>query len=130
LLERALAKPGYRPGKIAVSGVTDCLQPVERELELTRGCLGVMAERVGLPSSLRSSRQTHFARFAPTEMPPTPSASRFQTLLRCASVGIASHPENASPRSRASRERGLADRVIRRRFLGFSLFHWHLCGSS
>ncbi|BCX46541.1 radical SAM domain-containing protein [Haloferula helveola] len=43
LLEEALAKPGYRVGKISMSGVTDCYQPVERKLELTRGCLGVMA---------------------------------------------------------------------------------------
>ncbi len=44
LLEQALAKRSHRPGKIAMSGVTDCYQPVERELELTRGCLGVMAK--------------------------------------------------------------------------------------
>jgi DNA repair photolyase len=43
LLERALAKPSYTPGKIAMSGVTDCYQPVERKLEITRRCLEVLA---------------------------------------------------------------------------------------
>lgn len=43
LLEAALAKPSYRPSTIAMSGVTDCYQPVERKLEITRGCLEVMA---------------------------------------------------------------------------------------
>ena len=43
LLEQALSKPSYKPGKIAMSGVTDCYQPVERKLKLTRGCLEVLA---------------------------------------------------------------------------------------
>jgi DNA repair photolyase len=43
LLEAVLAKPTYRPGKLAMSGVTDCYQPVERKLEITRRCLEVMA---------------------------------------------------------------------------------------
>lgn len=43
LLEAELSRPGYRVGKIAMSGATDCYQPVERKLELTRGCLEVMA---------------------------------------------------------------------------------------
>jgi DNA repair photolyase len=43
LLEKELAKPGYRAGRIIMSGVTDCYQPVERKLEITRRCLGVLA---------------------------------------------------------------------------------------
>jgi len=43
LLETALAKPSYKPGKISLSGVTDCYQPVERKLQITRRCLEVLA---------------------------------------------------------------------------------------
>ncbi|MEO5712288.1 MAG: PA0069 family radical SAM protein [Luteolibacter sp.] len=43
LLEAALAKPSYKPGKISLSGATDCYQPVERKLKITRRCLEVLA---------------------------------------------------------------------------------------
>ena len=44
LLRDALASPRWEPEVIAMSGVTDCYQPVERKLRLTRRCLEVLAE--------------------------------------------------------------------------------------
>ena len=44
LLRNELSSPKWRPQVIAMSGVTDCYQPVERKLKLTRRCLEVLAE--------------------------------------------------------------------------------------
>src|SRR3989441_732416 len=44
LLRRELSSPKWKPKVIAFSGVTDCYQPVERKLKLTRRCLEVLAE--------------------------------------------------------------------------------------
>jgi DNA repair photolyase len=43
LLERALRNPKWKGEAIVMSGVTDPYQPIEREREITRGCLKVMA---------------------------------------------------------------------------------------
>ncbi len=44
LLRRELASPKWKPQVLAMSGVTDCYQPVERRLQITRRCLQVLAE--------------------------------------------------------------------------------------
>jgi DNA repair photolyase len=44
LLRKELAARKWKPQTLAMSGVTDCYQPVERRLQLTRRCLEVLAE--------------------------------------------------------------------------------------
>ena len=44
LLRRKLASPRWQPKTVALSGVTDCYQPAEQGLRITRGCLAVLAE--------------------------------------------------------------------------------------
>ncbi|MEO8601183.1 MAG: PA0069 family radical SAM protein [bacterium] len=44
LLRAALSAPRWQPQVVALSGNTDCYQPIERQLRLTRGCLAVFAE--------------------------------------------------------------------------------------
>ena len=44
LLREELSSKSWEPKVVAMSGVTDPYQPVERKLRLTRGCLQVLAE--------------------------------------------------------------------------------------
>ena len=44
VLRHELARPGYRPRLLNIGSATDCYQPVERELRLTRAVIGVMNE--------------------------------------------------------------------------------------
>ena len=44
LLRKELSARKWKPQTIVMSGVTDCYQPIERKLKLTRRCLEVLAE--------------------------------------------------------------------------------------
>ncbi|MCH8153327.1 MAG: PA0069 family radical SAM protein [Planctomycetes bacterium] len=44
LLRRELASPRWSGEPIVMSGVTDCYQPIEAKLQITRRCLAVMAQ--------------------------------------------------------------------------------------
>ena len=44
LLRKELSAKKWKPQTIVMSGVTDCYQPIERKLKLTRRCLEVLAE--------------------------------------------------------------------------------------
>jgi DNA repair photolyase len=44
LLREEMLKKSYQPETIVISGVTDCYQPIERKLRITRRCLEVLAE--------------------------------------------------------------------------------------
>jgi DNA repair photolyase len=44
LLRAELMRKSYTPKVVSISGVTDCYQPIERKLQITRKCLEVLAE--------------------------------------------------------------------------------------
>ena len=44
MLQRELASPKWAGEPIVMSGVTDCYQPIEAKLQITRRCLAVMAQ--------------------------------------------------------------------------------------
>ncbi|RYF80904.1 MAG: PA0069 family radical SAM protein [Comamonadaceae bacterium] len=44
LLQRELGRRGYQPAEIAIGTATDCYQPIERELKLTRAVIEVLSQ--------------------------------------------------------------------------------------
>ena len=57
LLEKELASPSWKPERIMMSAITDCWQPIEEELRITRRCLEVLERCVQPVSMLTRSRR-------------------------------------------------------------------------
>jgi DNA repair photolyase len=109
LLEKALANPSYRVGKIALSGATDCYQPVERKLGITRACLEVLARfrnpvAVITKNSLIARDVDHLAELA------AHGAVAVYLSITTLDAGLARilEPRASSPRSRLETLRTLA----------------------
>ena len=56
LLEAELSSPKWKPQIVVMSGVTDCYQPIERKLRITRSCLEVFAKFRNPTSILTKNR--------------------------------------------------------------------------
>ncbi|MDB5490667.1 MAG: repair photolyase [Micavibrio sp.] len=44
LLKQKLSLPSWQPRTVTLSGVTDCYQPIEKQLKITRGCMEVLRD--------------------------------------------------------------------------------------
>jgi DNA repair photolyase len=44
LLEQKFSLPSWEPKVVTLSGVTDCYQPIEKQLKITRGCMEVLRD--------------------------------------------------------------------------------------
>ena len=91
LLRRALSSPKWQPTRLAISGVTDCYQPIEKQLRLTRACLEVChefrqpREHHHQESSLTSRATSISSARWPSGTAP-PSSSRSPRLMQTLSV--------------------------------------------
>src|SRR6185369_1887701 len=143
LLRRELMAKKWTPQTLAMSGVTDPYQPVERKLEITRRCLAVLAEfcnpvAVITKNALVTRDIDHHA--ARRRRRPRDGAARLAPARQAGSGGTAErrgHPDRrdggaggagdhrsrdaedpGSRRRRGSTQRGLRDDAPARRRLG------------
>lgn len=110
LLRQELSRPSWKPRVIAMSGVTDPYQPLERSLRITRGCLEVLAEfrnPVGIvtKNELVTRDADLLARLAEHD------AARVYLSVNSLDTALARklEPRTSSPRRRLAAIRTLAD---------------------
>ena len=64
-LREELSRPAYRPAVLAIGTVTDCYQPVERELKITRSLIEVLRGYRGTPEELLARSERFVGTVAP-----------------------------------------------------------------
>jgi DNA repair photolyase len=110
LLRRELARPSWEGEPIMLSGVTDCYQPVERELGITRRCLEVMLELRQPVSVITKSKLILRDLDILREMARLNLVHAAISLTTLdAKLAMAMEPRASSPRSRLDAIRTLAD---------------------
>lgn len=110
LLEKELSSPRYVPRVLAMSGVTDPYQPVERERKITRGCLEVLARFrnpvVVISKNALVTRDLDFLR----ELAAFDAVAVFSSITSLdPKLARILEPRASSPRSRLAAVRKLAD---------------------
>jgi DNA repair photolyase len=113
LLRGELSSPNWVPKSISMSGVTDCYQPVERRLKLTRGCLEVLAEFRN-PVSLVTKNN-----LVTRDLDLLSELARFQAVMVCISLTTLDaelrkilEPRTSPPAARLATIRALAEAGI------------------
>ena len=101
LLRTEFSSPNWRPQPLAMSGVTDCYQPVERRLQLTRRCLGVLAEfRNPVALSRRTTLSPGIWIYCTSWRPSTPAGVHFSITTLDAELARRLEPRASLPRHR------------------------------
>lgn len=110
LLRAELLKKSWRAGKLACSGVTDCYQPVERRLKITRGCLEVLAEfRQPVVMITKNHLITRDADLLAALAKWKACAALLSITTLDAALAAALEPRASSPRMRLAAVRALTD---------------------
>lgn len=113
LLAEALSRPSWKPQVLAMSGVTDPYQPIERKLGITRGCLEVLnrfRHPLGIitKNALITRDRDLLARLAEQNL--VHVTISVTTLDRALARSM--EPRTASPRARLEAVRDLAEAGI------------------
>jgi DNA repair photolyase len=113
LLECELSSPKYKPEPLGMSGVTDCYQPIERRLKLTRRCLEVLA-KFRNPVCVVTKNQ-----LVTRDIDLLRELAKYQAVMVCVSVTsldaqlrAVMEPRTSPPAARLATIRALADAGI------------------
>ncbi len=110
MLAHELDAPGWKGEPIVMSGVTDCYQPIERRLRITRGCLEAMAERNQPVSIVTKNRLVTRDIDLLSSLARVNAASVAVSLTTLnADLARKMEPRASSPRDRLEAMRALAD---------------------
>lgn len=113
LLRKELSKPSWQPQVVLMSGNTDCYQPIERKLQLTRRCLQVFSEFLN-PVSLITKNSLIVRDLDVLETLASVQAAEVTISITTLDEGLAAklEPRTSRPKARLEAVRELASAQI------------------